>query len=548
MKTVFTNAPNTLWNGEEEKKMRDALYLVRRRLLGGAFSVPLIIGGNECGGEEIFLVRNPGDTDERLARVSFAGEREAAYAAEFAYRHRDMSAWSKMSFEGRGLIFSRAAWILCEQRYFFMALLMLEVGKTASEASGEVAEAIDMLRYYPESAASLLHFVRSGIQSPAGEKNIINLRPSEKFPLALVISPWNFPLAIALGMTVAALVAGYSVIFKPAEESSIIGYFLARLLLEAGVPKGILQFVPGRGEVAGKALVSHRFVKGFGFTGSAAVAREIAFSIAKWNYEIAPTLLPDECDEKHFLTKETGGNGFIIVDSSTNVQTMIPDAVTSAISGSGQKCSSGQRFIVVDDQPGTYEKIVAPLRCAFREIRVGSPENFGNTCGPVISREAHARITELVASAKRAGARVTESDLPKDLPKGNYVAASLIEGPSSEDPLVQEEIFGPVLFVLRAQTIEEAVEMANYSRYGLTGGICSRNEAYIAYAVENLDVVNCYVNRQITGAVVGRQPFGGYGKSGSGFKAGGPLYLANFLGEQVISINTMRQGIPLDTK
>lgn len=545
---MFRNAPNTLWNTETEKRLRTSISFVRRMLREGAFHVPVIIEGKDCAGEEVFLARNPSNTEEILARVSFAGKDEAVRAAECARHHKDLTLWGGMGFAERGRIFERAAEALTENRFFFSALIMMEVGKTAEECDGELAEAIDMLQYYPLSAVELLAFARQGIHNPAGEKNIIELRPPEKFPVALIIPPWNFPLAIALGMIAGALMSGYSVIFKPAEESSLVGYFLAKLFLDAGVPKGVLHFVPGRGEVVGEALVKHPYVTAIGFTGSSTVARNIAFSIAKFNYEVMPTFPPGEYSEKRFVTRETGGNNAIIIDSSTDVQEMLPFVTHSMVGNAGQKCSSAQRLIVVDDKTESYERVVEPLRNALREIRVGSPEDFGNTYGPVISAESYERITKLVSWLKLAGARVTEGILPPNLLKGYFIAPFLIEGLENNHPLVQEEIFGPGLFILRAKTIEEAVAMANCSRYGLTGGICSRNEHYKEYVRKHLRVVNYYENRSITGAVVGRQPFGGYGLSSSGFKAGGPFYLINWLSERVLCINTMRQGIPLDSK
>ncbi len=542
----FTNASNTLWNAKTEKQFRNSISFVRRMFANGAFRVPIVIGGKECGGEEISLAHNSANTEEILARISFAGKEEAISAAECAHNHKDLSLWGNMTFQERGRIFERANNAL--NREFFAALIASETGKTIEECDGEISEAKDMLRYYPLSAIELLEFAKKGIHSPAGEKNIIRLRPPEKHPVALIIPPWNFPLAIALGMITGALMAGYSVIFKPAEEASIVGYFLAKLLWDAGIPKGVLQFVPGRGETAGDTLVKHPYVTAIGFTGSVAVAREIAFSIAKWNHDVVPTLPLGECSEKRFVTRETGGNNAIIIDGSTDISETRPFIYDAAFKNSGQKCSSPQRFIVVEDRPGMYEKMVAPLRGGLGEVRVGSPEDFGNTYGPVISAEAYERITNLTAAAEHAGARVTRGVLPSNLPKGYFIAPFIIEGLPNDHPLVQEEMFGPGFFILRAKTIQEAVEMANHSRYGLTGGICSRNEAYKEYVREYLNVVNYYENRPITGAVVGRQPFGGFGLSSTGFKAGGPFYLMNWLAEWIQCTNTMRQGIPLDSK
>ncbi len=543
----FKNAPNTHWNKETEIRLRETLTTVRTIFLNETFITPLILGGKECYTKEIFVARNPSNTKEILARVSFANENEAHRAAEHARTHSDLQLWGRMSFEERGKIFENLAIILERKRFFFIALMMLEVGKTAEECDVEISEAIDMIHYYSESAIALLAYANTGIQNPAGEKNYIELHPPEKVPIALIIPPWNFPLAIALGMISGALISGYSVIFKPAEEASVVGYFLANLFFVAGVPRGILQFVPGHGEIVGRLLVEHPLVKVIGFTGSAAVAREIAFSIAKFNYEIAPKLPLSECSEKRFVTKETGGNNALIIDRSTDIQEVVPFIIHSMVSGAGQKCSALQRLIVVDDDVGTYARIVKSLQRAVQEIHVGSPDDLGNVYGPVISASAYTRINNLLELAIHVGAVITKGSISShECSRGYFVAPFLIEGLLNEHPLVQEEMFAPGLFILRAQTIEDAVAMANNAPYGLTGGLCTRNETYKEYVRKNLDVVNYYENRSITGAVVGRQPFGGHGKSSAGFKAGGLFYLLNFLGERVKSINTMRQGVPLE--
>jgi RHH-type proline utilization regulon transcriptional repressor/proline dehydrogenase/delta 1-pyrroline-5-carboxylate dehydrogenase len=548
----FENATDTYFNGTEQEVIQEEIQKTRE-LLRTLKNIPPIIGGKEISTSTRAEAKNPSCTTEILGNISYVGEREAGGAIEIIKTSASSKKWRRMSCTERSRVIDTAADIIESKRRFFIALMILEVGKHPEDADKEVSEAVDFLRLYAAQARMKEDIARKSIISPAGEKNTVILGPAEEPAICLSIQPWNFPLAISAGPMAAALVSGYSVLYKPAEESSLVGYFLTKFMHEAGVPKDVLHFLPGKGEVVGAYLVTHKDVKVICFTGSSSVGRMIEREVSKFNLDILPTLPRTERYRKRIATMETGGNNVLIVDSSADRTEWLRGVLRSAFSFAGQKCSALQRVIFVDNRRRFYEVAAGDLKEAIQEILVGSPEDFGVFYGPVISQSAYERIITIRETARKLGAQITQGVLKKNAGEGYFIPPFLIEGLPNDHELVQGELFGPGLFLLRASTIEEAVEMANDTEYGLTGGICSKIPAHIKYVQDNLVVGNGYGNKPIVGARVLCQPFGGLKESGGfGFKAGGISYLDNFLREaRVFSENTMRQGVcllPLDPR
>jgi len=343
-----------------------------------------------------------------------------------------------------------------------------------------------------------------------------------------VIAPWNFPLAIPTGMVTAALVTGNTVCFKPAEQTPLVGHALHEALIAGGLPPGCLALLPGIGEDVGAHLVEHPDVAFVTFTGSLAVGLDIV--------ERAAVHRPGQRRVKRVVA-EMGGKNALIVDADADIDQAVPAAVYSAFGYSGQKCSACARLIVVD---AVHDEVVERLIGATRVLRIGHPRHMGTQMGPLIDADAHKRVSAYVDAASSEGAVVlARNDVPDE---GFFVGPTIVTDVQPQSRLAREEIFGPVLVVLRAESFEAAVAVANDTDYALTAGVFSRSPANIRFASDELRGGNVYVNRTTVGAVVGRQPFGGYGLSGVGSKAGGPDYLMQFVEPRVVTENTLRQG------
>jgi RHH-type proline utilization regulon transcriptional repressor/proline dehydrogenase/delta 1-pyrroline-5-carboxylate dehydrogenase len=352
--------------------------------------------------------------------------------------------------------------------------------------------------------------------------------------VAAVIAPWNFPLAIATGMVSAALVAGNPVCFKPAEQTPAVGAQLVEALTAAGLPPGVLAFLPGRGEDVGARLVAHPDVALIAFTGSKAVGLAIN--------EAASRVVPGQRHVKRIIA-EMGGKNPLIVDTDADLDQAVPIILGSAFGFSGQKCSALSRLIVLSE---VYDELVSRLAGAAARLRIGLPASMGTDIGPLIDAEAFAKVSGYLPVARQEGTVVLQRD---DVPEeGWFVGPTIVADVKSDGRLATEEIFGPVLSVFRARDLDEALAMANDTDYALTAGILSRSPGAIRRASAELRAGNVYINRGITGAVVGRQPFGGLGLSGVGSKAGGPDYLLQFLEPRVVSENTLRQGFAATTE
>lgn len=425
-------------------------------------------------------------------------------------------AWNAASVDMRASTLERYADLMLRDRDRLMAVLVQEAGKTLPDALSEVREAVDFCRYYARQAR--LQFRDVDLPGPTGESNRLRLRGRGVFAC---ISPWNFPLAIFTGQIVAALVAGNAVIAKPAEETPHIAALAVGLMHEAGIPQAIIQLAAG-GRDLGQALVEHPRLAGVAFTGSTATAKRIQRTLAAKDGAIVP------------LIAETGGLNAMIVDATALLEQVTDDVMISAFRSAGQRCSALRLLCVQED---VADKLTEMLKGAAAELAVGNPAEAGTDLGPVISATAKAKLDRHIAES---GNRVIfAGKAPK---QGNFVAPHIIGLNRVED--LTEEHFGPVLHVVRygAHELDKVLEAISASGYGLTLGVATRIDETVERIISRLDTGNIYVNRNMIGAVVGSQPFGGSGLSGTGPKAGGPHYLARFALEQVITVNTAAAG------
>lgn len=462
---------------------------------------------------------NPACPDEVVATVRTALEADIESAVHLALSHAE--SWRRRPAAERVAIMKRAAALMRTRRYELAAWEIVEVGKPWREADADVAEAIDFLEFYASHMERLATPLKLGDRP--GE---LNHRVYGPRGVAAVIAPWNFPLAIPTGMVAAALVTGNTVLFKPSERAPLIGRLLTDILLEAGVPPETLMCLPGGPEI-GRALIGRPEVSTIAFTGSKDVGLQILAGAAA----VQP-------GQRHItrVIAEMGGKNAIIVDDSADLDEAILGVVASFTGYAGQKCSACSRAIVLKE---LYDPFLSRLKEAVMSLTIGDPLDPGTQVGPVIDARAKQRIEAFIAMGAQEGrlvvCRSTEGP-------GFFVGPAVVAEVTPHHRLAQEEVFGPVLAVMKAADMEEALEIANGTAYALTGGIYSRSPANLALARERFDVGNLYVNRPITGALVGRQPFGGHRLSGVGTKAGGEDYLAEFMISRVISENTLRRG------
>jgi len=523
-KSVFENEPETDFAvAESRDRMRKALEETRGTL---GRSYPMIIGGEKVEGDETSVSIDPSDPVRVVGRISQASP-EHADRAILAARNA-FERWSQVSPEARSEVMFRAADIMNRRRFALAALEVYEVGKAWREADADVVEAIDFLRYYGSemirlSAAPLT------VRLP-GETNEYVYRPRG---VGAVIAPWNFPLAILAGMSSAAIVAGNAVIIKPAPQSPVVAAHLMRIYEEAGVPPGAVNFLPGDGETVGERLVKSPGVDFIVFTGS----REVGMRINRLAAEH-----PSRSGIKKVVA-EMGGKNAVIVDESADVDEAVQGVVASAFGYQGQKCSAASRVIVLD---AVYDEFVPRLVEAAKSLRAGPAADPATRVGPVIDEEAMRKILRYIDIGKKEARLLLETDV-SHLKDGFFVGPTIFAEVAPDSALAQEEIFGPVLAVMRCRSFDEAIEVANGTAFGLTGGLYSRTPDHIELARRRLAVGNLYINRKITAAIVRRQPFGGFKMSGIGSKAGGPDYLTQFMLAQTVSENIMRHGFaPLE--
>jgi RHH-type transcriptional regulator, proline utilization regulon repressor / proline dehydrogenase / delta 1-pyrroline-5-carboxylate dehydrogenase len=519
----FVNEPLAdFTRAEVRKAFTEAIAHVREDL---GRTYPLYIGGQDIMTTDTIPSRNPAAPDEIIGQVCQASIKEidlAIMAAKAAF-----PAWKALSATDRARYLFKAANIARKKIHDLCAWQILEVGKQWGQAQADVAEAIDFLEYYGREMIRLGSPRRMG-RAP-GEMNHLFYQPKG---IATVIAPWNFPLAISCGMSAAAIVTGNPVLYKPAGPSSVVGHTLLEIFQEAGLPQGVFNYVPGRGAVIGDYMVEHPDVAVIAFTGSMEVGHRI---INK-----ASMIQPDQYQIKKVVA-ELGGKNAIIIDDDADLDEAIRQVITSAFAFQGQKCSACSRVIVVAP---IYKKFVERLVQAAESIAIGPAEDPAYFFGPVINENARQRITDYIELAKQEGHVLLRRDIPKS---GYYVPLTIVEGITPAHQLAQEEIFGPVLAVMKVKDIDQALDWANSTRFGLTGAIFSRSPRHLEKARNTFNVGNLYLNRGCTGALVERHPFGGFRMSGVGSKAGGPDYLLQFMDPRVISENTMRRGFaPID--
>lgn len=517
--TAFRNAPPAqFFVAETRTRMLSALGGVREEF-GRMY--PLLIGKERLETRELAEVTYPAAPLTLIGRVSQATPDEADAAVERA--RRAFGAWRETPVRGRADILRRAAAIMEGRRFELAATMVFESAKPWHEADGDVVEAIDYLRYYALQAERLAAPVP--VADVPGEENFLH---HEGRGVAAVIAPWNFPLAIITGMSSAALVAGNAVILKPAAQSPIIAFKLAEIYREAGVPPDVVAYLPGPGSTVGQHLVEHPDIDVIAFTGS----KEVGLGILRAAAEVAP----GQRNVKRVIA-EMGGKNAIIIDDDADLDQAVAGVVVSAFGYAGQKCSACSRLIVVGS---AYQETIERLGAAVESLVVGPPHDPATFVPPVISQSACRRIKGYVEEGSATAHVLAQAAVP--VGGGHYVPPTVLTGVSASSRIAREEIFGPVLSVFQASDFEEALALALDSEFALTGGLFSRNPRNIERAKREFRVGNLYVNRKITGAVVGRQPFGGLRMSGVGDKAGGPEYLLQFMDARTVTENTMRRG------
>jgi RHH-type proline utilization regulon transcriptional repressor/proline dehydrogenase/delta 1-pyrroline-5-carboxylate dehydrogenase len=481
---------------------------------------PLFIGGREITtGNRVDSV-NPARPDQIIGRVCQAGRKEitdAISAAQDAFQ-----TWRDTPPQKRAACFINAAQIARERIYELAAWQVLEAGKQWKQAYNDVAEAIDFLEYY---ARQMLRLAKPRYLGCApGEVNEYFYQPKG---VAAVIAPWNFPLAISCGMCAAALVTGNCVLYKPSNQTPVVGHTLLQILQQAKLPPGVFNYAPGSGAVIGDFLIDHPQVSLIAFTGSMEVGLRI-IERAGHTSEKQPSVKK--------VIVEMGGKNAIIIDDDADLDEVVPQMIDSAFAYQGQKCSACSRVIVLDT---IYDRFVERLIEAARSIRIGPAENPANFMGPVINQSARKTILQYIETARKEGTILYSSNVPDN---GYYVPITIVEGITPEHRLAQEEVFGPVLAIMRVKNFDQAIDWANSTRFALTGAVFSRSPKHLEQSRKEFQVGNLYFNRGCTGAIVERQPFGGFKMSGIGSKAGGPDYLLQFMEPRTVTENSMRRG------
>ena len=513
----FRNEPHTDFSQASARAaMSEAIAQVKDRL--GRTSSSVFSSGRSSSRLEL-LSRNPSAPSQVIGRLQACEPSDVSKAVEAALGKGQE--WDAIPAADRVRILRKAAAAMRKRRFELAAWEIFETGKPWREADADIAEAIDFLEFYAQDMNRLGRPLRLGHEP--GEVNHLLYAPRG---VAAVIAPWNFPLAIPTGMVSAALVTGNVVLFKPSERALVMGALLTELLMEAGVPEGVLQTLPGEPEI-GQALVTHPDVSMIAFTGSKDVGLSIIAEAAK--------VQPGQRAIKHVIA-EMGGKNAIIIDDTADLDEAVAGVVASFTGYQGQKCSACSRAIVLGS---IYEQFLQRVADAVMSLQVGPPEDPGNRMGPMIDQRALEKVREYIEIGKKEGRLVLERTIKGP---GHFIGPAVFADIKPTHRLAQEEIFGPVLAVMRAQNFEEAVRIANHSPYALTGGLYSRSPANVLTARTRFDVGNLYINRPITGALVGRQPFGGHRLSGVGTKAGGEDYLKQFMVARVVSENTLRRG------
>jgi RHH-type proline utilization regulon transcriptional repressor/proline dehydrogenase/delta 1-pyrroline-5-carboxylate dehydrogenase len=480
-----------------------------------------IVDGKTVETDHHVSITSPQETAKQVGSIYWGDKKLAEQALESA--NKAYKQWRDVPTEERAKCLEKFADLMEANRNELIALCSVEAGKGLQDGIDEVREAVDFCRYYANQARELMG---SPIQlpGPTGEDNELFVEGRGTF---ICISPWNFPLAIFVGQVAAALVTGNSVIAKPAEQTGLIAYRAVQLALEAGIPGNVLHYMPGSGAEVGSYLTSQEDIGGVCFTGSTYTAQAINRALAARTGPIVP------------LVAETGGQNAMMVDSTALPEQVVTDVVASAFQSAGQRCSALRVLFVQED---VADRVIDLLRGAMEELQVGDPLLHETDVGPVIDGIAKTNLEQHITDIQQAGRLIARAPMPDYTMGGTFVAPTAIEIDSISQ-LVKEN-FGPILHVIRYSTdnIEEVIESINNTGFGLTFGIHSRNETFAYEVASKIDVGNVYINRNQIGAIVGVQPFGGRGMSGTGPKAGGPHYLTRFITEKTRSDNITAVG------
>ncbi|MBX9719765.1 MAG: L-glutamate gamma-semialdehyde dehydrogenase [Candidatus Obscuribacterales bacterium] len=512
----FVNEPFTDFSKPENKQAMEKAIEKVRSTFGQKY--PLIIDGKEimAKGDDFIVSTNPADPKEIIGYFTKATKEDADAAMKAALTA--FESWKKVSPEKRAEYVFKAAEIMRKRKFELSAWLTQEIGKSFAEADGDVAEAIDFCEFY---AREMLRFAGKQPVTPyPGEDNKLVYIP---LGVGLVIPPWNFPLAILVGMTTASIVAGNTVILKPSSDTPAIAYQFIRIMQEAGLPSGVINFLPGPGAIVGDYLVTHPKTRFISFTGSKEVGLRINELAAKPN--------KGQIWIKRVVA-EMGGKDSIIVDKDVDAEEAAQGIVAAAFGFQGQKCSACSRAIVHKD---IYDKVLEKVVEKTKKLSIGKIESADVFLGPVASKSAYESILKYIEVGSKEGRVMAGGKAHQTPTNGYFIEPTVIADISPTATIAQEEIFGPVLAFIKADTWEQAIEIGNNTEFGLTGAVYSNNREHLKEAADDFHVGNLYLNRKCTGALVGVHPFGGFNMSGTDSKAGGRDYLLLFMQAKSIS-------------
>jgi 1-pyrroline-5-carboxylate dehydrogenase len=499
-------------NAEQARKMKEAVEEVAKEL---GRDYPLVIGGERVMTSDKLISLDPGQKDRVVGTFSKADKALAERAIQVA--DAAFKKWSRVPYEERAKFLLAAGKVIRERKYYYSAWLVYEVGKTWPEADADVAETIDFCEFYARE------MLRLGGPQPlvpvAGERNYLKYIP---LGVGIVIPPWNFPMAILAGMTLASIVAGNTVVLKPSSDSPAIAYKFFEVLEQVGVPTGVVNFCPCPGGSVGDVLVGHPRTRYVAFTGS----KEVGLRINA----LAAQTAPGQIWIKRVVA-EMGGKDSIVVDSETDLDTAVEGVTLAAFGYQGQKCSACSRAIV-DEK--VYDAFLDKLKARVEKIKVGSPTDPENFMGPVINAGSKKSIQSYIEKGLKEGGRLLTGG-GEASGAGHYLQPTVIADVAPKATIAQEEIFGPVLAVIKAKDFDDALEIANNTEFGLTGAVYTKNRQKLERAAEEFFTGNLYLNRKCTGAMVGGHPFGGFNMSGTDSKAGGRDYLLLFTQAKTIA-------------
>lgn len=512
MTTVYKHEPFTDFSIEENRKAFEKALSDVKNIMGKEY--PLVINGERITTKNQIVSYNPANKEEIVGKVSKATQEHA----EMAIQAADVAfqTWRYWNPEERANILFRAAAIIRRKKHDFSALLVKEAGKPWNEADADTAEAIDFLEYYARQMIELAK--GKPVNSREGEINKYIYTPTG---VTVVIPPWNFLFAIMAGTTVAPIVTGNTVVLKPASATPVIAALFVEVLEEAGLPKGVVNYVPGSGSEVGDYLVDHPKTTIITFTGS----REVGTRI----FERAAKVQQGQQHLKRVIA-EMGGKDTVVVDKDCDIELAAQSIFTSAFGFAGQKCSAGSRAVVHED---VYDQVLKRVVEITEQKITGDPEEYETYMGPVIDQGSYDKIMDYIRIGKEEGRLMSGGH--GDDSKGYFIEPTIFADLDPNARIMQEEIFGPVLAFAKAKNFDEMLEIANNTEYGLTGAVITRNRQYIERAKQEFHVGNLYFNRNCTGAIVGYHPFGGFKMSGTDSKAGGPDYLALHMQAKTIS-------------